>query len=132
LNYLHNQIGNKQTKTMLSIPVEILKMILEHLVEGDLTKTCLLNKICCSCLQDVLYREVCGGTHLCRTLAQSTDLARQVRSIDIYLNASFTADALRNMSSLRRLSICENSDVLEGCTFKLVSLSYSYRDDERF
>jgi hypothetical protein len=118
---------------MLSIPVEILQMILEHLGRGDLTKTCLLNKICCSCSQDVLYHNICGGILLCRTLAQSTDLARRVRSCKINCDNRFTADALRNMSSLRRLSIdYENSLILEGCTFKLVSLSCSFRDDKRF
>jgi hypothetical protein len=107
-------------------------MILEHLGPADLTKTCLLNKICCSCSQDVLYRDVDGGTHLCRTLAESTDLARRVRSFTSGRDCSYTADALRNMTSLRRLSIyAQNSDVLEGCTFKLVSLSCNFRDDER-
>src|SRR5277367_2111162 len=104
-----NRSGNKQTKTMLSFPVEILRMILEHLGRGDLTKMCLVNKICCSCSQDVLYRNIRGNTFLCRTLAQSTHLARRVRSIDIYLNSSFSANALRNMTSLRHLSIDEKN-----------------------
>jgi hypothetical protein len=108
-------------------------MILEHLDRADLTKTCLVNKICCSCSQDVLYRDVDGGLLLCRTLARSTHLARRVHSFNTGGKGSFTADALRNMSSLRRLSIdTRNSYVLEGCTFKLVSLHCNFRNDERF
>ena len=61
---------------MVSIPVDVLREILENLGRGDLTKICLVNKICCSCSQDVLYRDVSGETLLCRTLAQSTYLAR--------------------------------------------------------
>jgi hypothetical protein len=119
---------------MLSIPVEILRMILEHLGRGDLTKTCLLNKICCSCSQDVLYHNVDGGIlAACRTLAQSTHLARRVRSFNTDFDSPVTADALRNMSSLRYLNIGGiDSYVLEGCTFKLVSLECDFRDNERF
>src|ERR1700728_143518 len=118
---------------MLSIPVEVLLMILEHLGPADLTKTCLLNKICCSCSQDVLYRDVSGGELLCRTLAQSTHLARRVRSFKTFCDGPFTADALQNMFYLRRLSIdALNSCVLEGCTFKLVSLDCCFDDSELF
>ena len=118
---------------MLSIPVEVLRMILDHLGPADLTQTCLLNKICCSCSQDILYRNVCGAESLCWTLAQSTDLARRVRSCKINCDNRFTADALRNMTSLRRLYIStRDSKVLEGCTFKLVSLDCDFRDDEGF
>jgi hypothetical protein len=118
---------------MLSIPVEILRMILEHVGRGDLTKTCLLNKICRSCSQDVLYRNVYGGILACRTLAQSSHLARRVRSFETDFDYPFTANALRNMSSLRYLSIGDiDSYVLEGCTFKLVSLECDFDDNERF
>jgi hypothetical protein len=118
---------------MPSIPVDVLREILEHLDRADLTKICLLNKICCSCAQDVLYRDISGGILLCRTLAQSTHLARRVRSFKTNFDRPFRADALRNMSSLRRLSIHdENSYVLEGCTFKLVSLDCDFRDGELF
>jgi F-box domain len=118
---------------MFSIPVEILRMILEHLGPADLTKMCLVNKICCSCSQDVLYRDVDGGIELYRTLAESTDLARRVRSFTSGRDCSHTADALRNMSSLRRLCVGgKSSHILEGCTFKLVSLECDFRDDERF
>jgi len=98
---------NKPTKTMVSIPVEVLLMILEHLSRRDLAKMCLVNKICCSYSQDVLYRDVSGETLLCRMLAQSTHLARRVRSFERrftteYLDdCRFITDALRNMSSLR-------------------------------
>ena len=118
---------------MLSIPVDVLRMILELLGRADLAKMCLLNKICCSCSQDVLYRNVDGGIQLCRTLAESTHLARRVRSFKPARDGRLTPDALRNMSFLRRLSIhAENPHVLEGCTFKLVSLDCNFRDDEQF
>jgi hypothetical protein len=118
---------------MLSIPVDVLREILQYLGRASLAKMCLLNKICCSCSQDVLYRNVYGGILLCRTLAESTDLARRVRSFRTDHEGRFIADALRNMSSLRRLSISvENFNALEGCTFKLVSLTCEFRDDERF
>jgi hypothetical protein len=118
---------------MLSIPVDVLQTILEHLHRGDLTKICLLNKICCSYSQDTLYRNVVGGKLLCQTLAKSTHLARRVRSFTSGRDYSFAADALRNMSSLRRLCVGgKSSHILEGCTFKLVSLSCDFRDDERF
>ena len=69
----------------------------------------------------------------CRTLAQSTHLARRVRSFTTTFAGPFTNDALRNMTFLHRLYIsAEDSNVLEGCTFKLVSLAYNFRDDKRF
>jgi hypothetical protein len=117
---------------MLSIPVDVLRKILEHVDRANLAKICLLNKICCSCSQDDLYRDVVGGILLCRTLAESADLARRVRSFKTVCKDRFTADALRNMSSLRHLFIYgKNLHVLDGCTFKLVSLTCNFRDDER-
>ena len=105
---------------MVSIPVDVLREILEHLGKADLAKICLLNKICCSYSQDVLYRDLSCGELLCRTLAESTNLARRVRSFKTDFDYPFTADALRNMSSLRHLSISTQSPpILEGCTFKL-------------
>jgi hypothetical protein len=43
---------------MPSIPVDILLLILDHVDKADLLTICLLNKICCSCSQDVLYRNI--------------------------------------------------------------------------
>jgi hypothetical protein len=66
---------------MTSIPVDILRAILEHLDQADLAKIYRLNKICCSCSQHILYREVLLESDLvCRILAQSTHHARRVRS----------------------------------------------------
>ena len=116
---------------MPSIPVDILRLILEHVDRADLAKICLLNKICCSCSQDVLYREIdqeiATVTNVCRTLARSTHLAKRVRSFEIDYEDPSLARALRNMSSLRRLRLGvlfpKSTTLLEGCTFKLDSLS---------
>jgi hypothetical protein len=95
---------------------------------------CLLNKICCSCSQDVLYRDIYVQTsRVQQTLAQSTHLARRVRSFDSNLEDSHLATALRNMTSLRilQLSIGLYSDIFEGCTFKLDSFT-GYHDDKYY
>jgi hypothetical protein len=123
---------------MVSIPVDVLRMILEYLHPDDLATMCLLNKICCSCTQDVLYRNIDSGSLACRTLAQHTHLARRVHAFEADAlgkadDGPFTADALRNMSSLRHLVIRGiNPCVLEGCTFKLVSLDCDFGDNEGF
>jgi hypothetical protein len=125
-------------KTMVSIPVDVLRMILEYLDPDDLATMCLLNKICCSCSQDVLYRNVDGGSLACRTLAQHTHLARRVHAFERDAfgqpdDGSITANAFRNMSSLRHLVISGiDPYVLEGCTFKLVSLDCDFDDNEGF
>ena len=110
---------------MPSIPVDVFRLILEHVDRGDLVKLCLLNKICCSCSQDVLYRKTDQGTAT-PTLAQSTHLAKRVRSFEIGYEHPSLAEALRNMSSLRRLRLgfrhLKSPTLLEGCTFKLDSL----------
>ena len=46
---------NFTVTVMLSIPVDVLRMIHEHVNKAGLTKICLVNKVCCSCAQDVLY-----------------------------------------------------------------------------
>src|SRR3984885_6903821 len=121
---------------MPSIPVDVFRLILEHVGRADLAKMCLLNKICCSCSQDVLYREIdqVGMTSVCQTLAQSTHLAKRVRSFEIYYERPSLADALRNMISLRWLclgfSYLSSPTLLEGCTFKLDSLTVSLPFDE--
>jgi hypothetical protein len=122
---------------MPSIPVDVLLVILEHVDRADLASICRLNKICCSCSQDVLYRHLHLGIEITRhqqielyqTLAQSTHLAKRVRSIDIILLNSRifrnVAKALRNMPSLRILKFdgSSYSNILDGCTFKLHSFS---------
>ena len=121
---------------MPSIPVDILRLILEHVDRADLAKICLLNKICCSCSQDVLYREIDQEivTFVCWTLAQSTHLAKRVHSFEIYYEHPSLAEALRNMISLRRLYLnfghLISPTLLDGCTFKLDSLSIGLPFDE--
>ena len=44
------------------IPVDILLNILEYVDKAGLATICLLNKICCSCSQDLLYRDICVTT----------------------------------------------------------------------
>src|SRR6202034_4044468 len=68
------------TRRPNSIPVDILRNILDYLDKVDLVTICLLNKTCCSCAQDVLYRNmrfVCPKAY--RTLSTSPHLARRVR-----------------------------------------------------
>src|SRR5277367_3662975 len=101
-----------------SIPVDILRIILDYLDKADLVTMCLLNKTCCSCAQDVLYRNmksVCRKAYC--TLSASPHLAKRVRLFAFatndaisrldatpvnYVNAHL-AKALRNMTSLRKL-----------------------------
>ena len=80
---------------MPSIPVDILRLILDHVDKPDLLNICLLNKTCCSCSQDILYHDIQldrlrKGTQVCQTLAQSTHLARRVRSFEISSNYTST------------------------------------------
>jgi hypothetical protein len=117
---------------MSSIPVDILRLILEHVDDKDLLTICLLNKICCSCSQDIIYREIyfqdTDQNNLCQTLARSTHLAERVRSFHTLRKDSELAQALRNMTSLRDLSLFISgsiSNTLDGCTFEL-STFFSY------
>jgi len=118
----------------ISIPVDILRIILGHLDQGDLTRMCLLNKICCSCSQDVLYRDLYFLNILvCHTLAQSTHLARRVRSFITSSQHPELAKALRNMTCLRSLTLLNayvSSNVLDGCTFSLDTFSCGFPFDE--
>jgi hypothetical protein len=120
--------------TSTSIPVDILLVILDHLDQGDLAKICLLNKICCSCSQDILYRDLYYPNNLvCDTLAQSTHLARRVRSFTIRNGHPELAQALRNMTCLRSLalwSVDDFSNVLDGCTFSLDTFTCGFPYDE--
>ena len=113
---------------MPSIPIDVLQEILERVDKKDLATICRVNKTCCSCSQDVLYREIYGGDkRVIQTLALSTDLARRVRSFGTHCECPELATALRNMSSLRNLNLLDSSDesILDGCTFKLDSFACS-------
>jgi hypothetical protein len=108
------------------IPVDVLRDILDHVDQEGLAIMCRVNKICCSCSQDVLYRDLYVKTRRAskvqQTLAQSTHLARKVRSFDTLFNTDL-AMALRNMTSLRNLKLPTGifAYILDGCTFKLDS-----------
>jgi F-box domain len=122
-------LGNFQwaqtvTTIMPSIPVDVLREILEHVSEADLVTLCQVNKICCSCSQDVLYRNVkAHDSHVTQILAQSTELAKRVRLYENYYPHSLgeLSMALKNMSSLRHLDLLKVYDatILDGCTFQL-------------
>jgi F-box domain len=113
---------------MPSIPIDVLREILEHVDEKDLATLCRVNKIFCSCSQDVLYRDIEAfdeDVDLIQTLAQSTHLARRVRSFKQHYPCPGLATALRNMSLLRSLhlySILDES-ILDECTVKLDSFA---------
>src|ERR1700728_2054282 len=91
---------------MPSIPIDVLREILEHVCKADLATLCRVNKIFCSCSQDVLYRGIYDeDKHVIQTLATSTDLARRVRSFKTTHSPPELATALRNMSSLHSLGL---------------------------
>jgi F-box domain len=116
---------------MPSIPVDVLREILDHVDKKDLATICRVNKIFCSCSQNVLYRKIHGDTDVIQTLVQSTDLARRVRSFDIFGDDPGLGTALRNMSSLRRLRLIGfGAFILDGCTFKLDSFETNFRYSE--
>jgi hypothetical protein len=122
---------------MRSIPIDVLREILEHVRKADLATLCRVNKICCSCSQDVLYRkivgdEIVGDQHVIQMLAQSTDLARRVHSFHSYSEHPELSMALRNMSSLRRLNLehISEASILDGCTFKLDSFVTTFPSSE--
>jgi hypothetical protein len=125
---------------MLSIPIDILWLILEHVDKATLVKMCKLNKVCCSCSQDVLYRDIRvdrlpNDARVFHTLAQSTHLARRVRSFELMIHVDSKQcklqESLQNMTCLRILRIYSNIDfsILEGCTFKLLSFTCSFSND---
>jgi hypothetical protein len=113
---------------MPSIPVDILREILEYVGKADLARLCRVNKICHSYARDVLYREVYHpGARGTQTLAQSIDLAKRVRSFTCANLYPGLITALRNMSSLRSLDLdfIDDASILDGCTFKLDSFTGS-------
>jgi hypothetical protein len=114
------------------IPVDVLRDILDHVDQAGLAIMCRVNKICCSCSRDALYHDIQNGTlRTQQTLAQSTHLARIVRSFRSYFPGPDLAMALRNMTSLRILELwCKfHMDILDGCTFKLDSFECIRLDD---
>jgi hypothetical protein len=118
---------------MPSIPVDVLREILEHVRKVHLPTLCRVNKIFCSYSQDLLYREIGYRDAATQTLAQSTDLlARRVCSFETTRSPPWLATALRNMSSLRRLNLWEIRDasILAGCTFKIESFSCDFPHSE--
>ena len=131
---------NFQTMPRNEIPVDVLRDIMDYVDKADLTILCRLNKICCSCSQDVLYRDISvknlRASKVQQTLAQSAHLARRVHSFDSGYEDPDLAMALRNMTSLRilKLSFDMYMDILDGCTFKLDSFEcrYVYDHDESF
>jgi hypothetical protein len=109
---------------MPSIPVDVLREILEHVDKADLVTLCQVNKICCSYSQDILYRDILvGDARITRVLARSPDLAKRVRSFDSLSPhpPRELSTALKNMTSLRHLGLIKTYDaaVLDGCTFQL-------------
>jgi F-box-like len=120
--------------TMPSIPVDVLLEILGYVRKSDLATLCRVSKIFCSCSRDVLYRNIhCRrrGKRVISTLARSTDLARRVRSFEVMLSSPKVATALKNMSSLRSLTLGSfDVSILDGCTFKLDSLNCDFDNSE--
>src|ERR1700733_6623100 len=101
-----------------SISVDVLRAILDHIDKAGLVTICQLNKICCSCSQDFLYRNInilrVTQLPICQTLAQSAHLARRVHSFETYYSGPALPKALQNMSSLRRLRLMlhnRNADI---------------------
>jgi len=129
-----------------NLPIDVLPLILENINnKADLTTMCRVNKVCCFFSQDILYRNIHiyhrPPFQVCRTLAHSTHLARRVRSFRLSFyhpiiesnGVDNLTTALRNMSSLRKLALYlddRNSNILDGCTFKLDSFSFNLRCDE--
>jgi hypothetical protein len=130
-SYRRRPVGLNNT-VIPSIPVDILLVILEHVDKATLVTMCKVNKVCCSCSQDVLYREIKisrpSEFRVYQTLAQSTHLARRVRSFKIRRNSDDPNihGALQNMINLRRLSLRHHNhfNLLVGCTFTLISFTY--------
>ena len=117
------------------IPVDVLWLILGFVDKADLPTICQLNKIYCACSQDILYRDIIvQNRRVCQTLAQSTHLARRVRSFSTRDMTQELAKALQNMTSLRSLTLYfggwGSSSVLDGCTFKLDTFRCDLSYDE--
>ena len=125
------------------LSVEVLQMILENVDTISLATVCQVNRLCCACAQDVLYRNINiqsrNALKVIRTLAQSTHLSRRVRSFSamyIYKTNPRKAivKALQNMSSLRSLSLqvppALYTSILDVYTFKLDSFTFEFKSYE--
>jgi len=115
------------------IPVDVLLYILDYVDKAGLATMCRVNKICCSCSQDVLYRDIFvtfSRRQVQETLAQSIHLAKRVRSFSSRFTGSDLDITLRNMTSLRILKLLGKFriDSLDGCTFKLDSFECRFLD----
>ena len=120
------------------LSVELLRMILENVDDkADLATICYVNKICCVCSQDILYRNIdvenYSGLKVCQTLAQSIHLTERVRSFSVELDCKTDtvktiAMALQNMSSLRNLTL--NFGDRYSPVLKRYSFSCDLKDDE--
>jgi hypothetical protein len=114
------------------IPVDVLLNILEYVDKAGLATMCQVNKICCSCSQDVLYRYIRVEAPIVQqTLGQSTRLAKRVRSFESPYIDTYLTKALRNMTSLRILKLTDTfyADFVNGCTFKLESFECKYLNE---
>src|SRR6202021_1333918 len=95
------------------LTTDVLQMILGHVDKADLVAVCQVNKVFRSFTQEILYRDIIVDTdhrlQVCRTLAQSTHLAKRVRSFVVtakkYDSPDEMAKALRNITSLRILTL---------------------------
>src|ERR1700730_2139783 len=117
-----------------NLSVDVLQLILENVDKADLVAVCQVNKVCCSCSQDILYRNIRihqkpPRLNVCQTLAQSIHLAKRVRSFSLASHRMIDSlesmtKALQNMSSLRSLTLrLIHTPNLNGCTFKLDSFN---------
>jgi hypothetical protein len=127
------------------LSIEVLQMILENVDKAGLATVCQVNRICCTCAQDILYRNIdiqsTNALKVIRTLAQSTHLSRRVRSFSATHIFKFNprkgmVKALQNMSSLRSLTLQTTPDLyswildVDVYTFKLDSFSFQFNYDE--
>jgi F-box domain len=119
---------------MVAIPVDVLREIMGHVRRADLVTLCRVNKTFCSCSQDILYREIVyRDKRVIPILAESTDLARRVRSFQAISDQPGLKTALRNMSSLRSLELKDvDASILDGCTFALDSFDCPFPNSESF
>jgi hypothetical protein len=119
---------------MSSTPIDVLKLIPDHIDKeapppsiGSTKPAILYRRISYYC--DLRIGRLHWGSEaqVYQMLAQSTHLARRVRSFNIRRNSDDPNihGALQNMINLRRLSLCHyyNFNLLVGCTFTLVSFT---------
>jgi hypothetical protein len=116
---------------MPSIPIDILRLILDHVDKASLAKICRVNKICCYFSQDILYRDIIiserSHVPVLQTLTDSTHLASRVRLFKMRCTREDEKllRAFPNMINLRHLDLGYGIDlnVLDGCTSALVSFA---------